>query len=58
MAKNVDILEVGTRTVLELDAEEVADIRRRPTAEFDRNGRGVVSCIKKRELRGSNWCGG
>ena len=54
----MDILEVGTRTVLELDAEEVADIRRRPTAEFDRNGRGVVSCIKKRELRGSNWSEG
>jgi len=39
VAKDVDILEVGMSTILELDTEKVADIRGRATAEFNNDGR-------------------
>jgi hypothetical protein len=43
VAKDVDVLEVGAGAVLEFNAEEVADIRGRATAELNGNGRGEVS---------------
>ena len=41
VAEDVDILE-GGGTVLELDAEEVTDVRGRTAAELDGNGGGVI----------------
>lgn len=46
VAKDVDVLELGVGAVLEFDAEEVADIRGRATAELNGNGRGEVSWRK------------
>jgi len=42
VAKDMDILEVGVGAVPELNAEEVADVRRRAAAELDGDGRGKI----------------
>jgi hypothetical protein len=46
VAKDVDILEIGG-AILELDAQEVADVRRGTTAEFNDHSRSVISCRSK-----------
>jgi len=38
----MDITEGTSSAVLELDTEEVANIRRRTAAELDGDGRGVI----------------
>lgn len=42
VAKDVDVLPEARGTVLEAEAEEVADIRGRTTAEFNGKSRAVV----------------
>lgn len=42
VTENVNILEIGG-SILKLDAQEVADIRRGPTAKFNRKGGSIVS---------------
>lgn len=42
VAEDMDVLEIAGSTILELDTEEVADVRRRTTAEFDGQSRSVV----------------
>jgi len=44
VTENVNILEITGSSILELDAQEVTDIRRGATAKFDGKGGGVVSC--------------
>lgn len=46
VAKDVDVLEFGVGTVLEFDAEEVADVGGRAAAELNSEGRGEVSWLK------------
>jgi len=55
VAKDVDILEASTSTILKLDTEKVADIRGSATAEFNSDGRRVVSCTTIKVFRRSNW---
>lgn len=42
VAKDVDILKVSGGSILELDAEEVANIGGRATAELNGDGRGKI----------------
>lgn len=42
VAEDVDILEALARSILELDTEEVTEIRGRTAAELNGNGRSVV----------------
>ena len=42
VAKDMDITEGTSSAVLELDTEEVANIRRRTAAELDGDGRSVI----------------
>ena len=39
VAKDVDILEASTSTILKLDTEKVADVRGSATGEFNSDGR-------------------
>jgi hypothetical protein len=43
VSKNMDILETACGAILELDAQEVTDIRRRTTAEFNGKSGCVIS---------------
>jgi hypothetical protein len=43
VAKDMDILETACGAILEFDAQEVANIRRRATAEFNSQRRSVIS---------------
>lgn len=45
VVEDVDILEMGIGSVLELDAKEVTDIRRRAAAKLDSDSRRVLSYI-------------
>ena len=58
VAKDVNIMEVSTSTILELNTEKIADIRGRATAKLNSDGRRIVSCITIRILRRSNRCEG
>ena len=44
MAKDVEILEPFGSAVLELDADEVAEVRGRSSAQLNGNCGGVVGC--------------
>jgi hypothetical protein len=43
----MDVLEIACGAILELDAQEVTDVRRRTTAEFDGKSRSVAGCIQE-----------
>ena len=51
VTKDMDILEVTSSTILEFDTEEVTDIRRRTTAEFDGESRSVVGYKEGQRIR-------
>jgi len=42
VAENVNILKGASGAVLELEAKEVTEVRRRATAELNSKSRGVV----------------